>query len=273
MSDRHVARATSRPVTAFLAAALCLAALAGCNNDPDDSSSPDEPSATPTEATASSAPTEPVETETTPTEAESTSTPPDDNPSDSDPARAKQAQIPARQLPGFNPEWKWTKRSSGPGPGQDVPSVCMQSSLTAIGGVAEYRTDFDSPLDDSSWAVQETVVFPDEQTAITSESVLDAWQKKCARYAKSAGLKDVKVTRLSEVSTATGPGQQWLVMYGPVPGDPDASWMQAEGYVRDGDTMTYLVMTTAGQDYNYESGQEPVAQGLQVAAERLLATR
>ena len=57
------------------------------------------------------------------------------------------------------------------------------------------------------------------------------------------------------------------------PRRPRLSWLQAEGFVRDGDTLTYLVMTTAGQDYNYEAGQEPMAQALGVAAKRLVASR
>ena len=265
-----------RPVMSIrlAAAAICLGVLAGCNDDPDTDTATDEPavsasdSPTTTAATEDPATTEPAEpTETTAT------TPPDDDPSDSEAARAKRAQIPAAKLPGFNDQWKWTKQSSGPGPGQDMPSVCMKTSLTAIGGVTEYRTDFDSPLDELSWAVQQTAVFPDDVTAKTTESVLKSWQAKCAKQATSLGLRKVQVGKISQVTTPAGPGQQWLVTYRPVPGDPNAAWLQAEGFVRDGDTLTYLVMTTAGQDYNYEPGQEPMAQALGVAGKRLIASR
>lgn len=149
----------------------------------------------------------------------------------------------------------------------------MQSSLTGIGGVTEYRTDFTSPLDENSWAVQQTVVFPDDLTAKTSQSVLEAWQSKCAKQAKALGLKKVQVGKVSTVNTPAGAGEHWLVTYRPVPGDPNAAWLQAEGFVRDGDTLTYLVMTTPGQDYNYEPGQEPMAQALGVAGKRLIASR
>lgn len=262
-----------RPVIATLAALLSLGALAGCNDDPANEASASDPTLTTTDGPTTdgpadeTTPTQPTESDTAPT------TPPDGDPSDSKPARAKRAQIPAPRLPGFNDQWKWTKSSSGPGPGQDVPSVCMKTSLTSIGGVSEYRTDFDSPLDENSWAVQQTVVFPDEETAKTSQSVLEAWQAKCAKQAKSLGLKKVKVNPISAVTTVVGPGQQWLVTYRPVAGDPDSSWLQAEGFVRDGDTLTYLVMTTAGQDYNYEPGAEPMAQALVVAGRRLVASR
>jgi len=262
-----------RPATITLAAVLCLGALAGCNNDPETDESAGDTTSAATDAPTSGAPSQDTTTDPTEETATTPSTPPDGDPSDSKPGRAKRAQIPARQLPGFNDQWKWTKESSGPGPGQDVPSVCMKNSLTAIGGVSEYRTSFDSPLDDNSWAVQQTVVFPDDETAKTSQSVLQAWQAKCAKQATSLGLKKVKVTPISDVETVVGPGQQWLVTYRPVAGDPNASWLQAEGFVRDGDTMTYLVMTTAGQDYNYEPGNEPMAQALAVAAQRLVKSR
>lgn len=278
MSDRRVGRATSRHATTVVAAVLCLGVLAGCNDEPDDTASTDEPSATTTESATDEPPTEePTETTPTePTETESSQTaPPDDNPNDSAASRAKKAQIPAKKLPGFNDQWEWAKQSSGPGLGQDMPSVCMQAPFSAIGATedGQYRTDFNSPLDDRSWAVQQTVVMPDEQTGKRVEAVLTSWQQKCAKQAKKLGLKKVDVSPATEVPTATGTGTQWLVTYRPVPGDPDASWLQAEGFVRDGDTLTYLVMTTAGQDYNYESGQEPMAQALQVAAKRLLASR
>jgi len=264
-----------RPVLTTMAAILCIGALAGCNNDADGEPSADEPTATASDVPTATTPSEGTSS-TEPTEASESAPPtdpPDDDPSDSAPGRARRAQIPASQLPGFNAEWKWTKESSGPGPGQDMPSVCMKSSLTAIGGVSEYHTDFGSPMDAKSWAVQQTVVFPDDETAKTSQSVLEAWQAKCANQAESLGLKKVQVAPISDVDTTVGPGEQWLVTYRPVAGDPYAAWLQAEGFVRDGDTLTYLVMTTAGQDYNYEAGEEPMAQALQVAAKRLLKSR
>lgn len=195
-------------------------------------------------------------------------------PSDSTAQRARKAQIPAAELPGFNDEWSWTAAGSGPGSGRELPSVCLQSSLTAIGAVTEYRTDYGSSLDDNSSAVQFTAVFPDEQTAVTASDVLDAWHRNCTRHAtQDLGLEQVDVSNVSPVSTTVGPGMEWLTTYRPVAGDPDAAWFQAQGFVRDGDTLTYLIITTAAQDYNYEQGQEPVSLALEVAGHYLAETR
>jgi len=252
-----------------------MAVLAtACNDEPDDSAGDGEtePTAATTSDSTSQEPTEPTEssTPTEPTESSATSDP---GSGDSPPSRAKKAAIKPAALPGFNTEWTWQKRSSGVGPGQDIPSVCMVSSLTAIGAVTEWRTDYESDLDADSYAVVMTGVFPDELTVERSEGILAGWLKGCAKQAKSLGLKKVSVTPVRTVDTSVGPGQQRLVMYRPVAGDPDASWFQAEGFVRDGDTITYAIVTTAGQDYNYESGSEPIDQILQVVADRLAKTR
>jgi len=260
---------------AAVTTALALTLLASaCNDEPDDSSTGDatDPSVS-TSGAPSDGPTEPTESATVTEPAEPTSTG-DPGAGDSSTSRAKRAAIKAAALPGFNAEWTWQKRSSGPGPGQDIPSVCMVSSMTAIGAVEpEWRTDYESDLDPDSYAVVMTGVFPDELTVERSEGILASWLKGCAKQARSLGLKKVSVTPVRTVDTAVGPGRQRLVMYRPVAGDPDASWFQAEGYVRDGDTITYAIVTTAGQDYNYEVGAEPIDQILQVAADRLAKTR
>ncbi len=150
----------------------------------------------------------------------------------------------------------------------------MRSSLTAIGAVSEYQTTFRGSLSGEEMAAQLTAVFPDPVTAATAVDVLMTWQKDCATYARD----DLNTTRVTvsqpiEVPTHAGAGVAWLSTYGPVAGDPDAVWFVAEGFVRDGDTLTYLVMQSAGQDYNYEPGQTPLELALRVAAERLVKSR
>ena len=150
-----------------------------------------------------------------------------------------------------------------------MPSVCMQSSLTAIGGV-------DASTAPTSTARSMTTRGPSSRPRSSPTSrppqtpsrSSRPGRRKCAKQAKSLGLKKVQVSQDQRgPRPSPDPGEQWLVTYRPVPGDPDSAWLQAEGFVRDGDTLTYLVMTTAGQDYNYEAGQEPMAQALGVAGE------
>ena len=68
--------------------------------------------------------------------------------------------------------------------------------------------------------------------------------------------------------------RQWLTTYRPAAsGSPDEGWFQAAGFVADGDTLTFLVITSVGQDYNYESGQQPMDLAVQQAARTLIKSR
>ena len=196
-----------------------------------------------------------------------TSPPPDPN---SQPGRARLAQIPAAELPGFNQEWEWTDSRSL----QDSPLLCLPSSLVSIGAVNQAGTKFTSTATRSAWAVQITGVFPDEQTAVTAAVVLTAWHDTCAAYAvKELGLKHVDGGESRAVPTPVGEGRQWMVTYRPVRGQPDSVWFNSAGFVRDGDTITYLVYRSAGQDYNYPVGSEPIDRGLVLAGSYLEQTR
>jgi hypothetical protein len=59
------------------------------------------------------------------------------------------------------------------------------------------------------------------------------------------------------------------VNYGPVPDDPDAQFFDAQGMAVVGSRIAMVEMVLAGQDYNYEAGQEPMVTALQHAAARL----
>jgi hypothetical protein len=145
--------------------------------------------------------------------------------------------------------------------------------MTAIGGFAEARRDYSSSQSADADATMISVVFPDTQTARTSVTVLDAWQRACRKHAvRELGLDDVRVSAVDTVPTAAGAGVHWLVTYGPGP-DADSQWFDAEGYVVDGDTLTYVVIQVAGQDYNYEVDRSPIEKALRQAGSRLVRTR
>lgn len=188
----------------------------------------------------------------------------------SSPKRAQKAQIRKGDLPGFNAEWDWTDTRML----RSATSLCMRGSMVAIGAVNQVSTKFTSVASQTASAVQITAVFPDEHTALTTTAVLTAWHNKCARHATNdLGLKQVKVSDLRDVSTPVGTAKQWMVTYRPVPGEPESVWFNSEGFVRDGDTITYLFYKSAGQDYNYELGQEPIDRALAVAGTYLKRTR
>jgi hypothetical protein len=150
----------------------------------------------------------------------------------------------------------------------------MLTTLVAIGAVEEVGWRYTNSTSDTAEAVQLTGVFPDEHTALTATAVLTEWHDKCAEHAsEESGLKRVRVSDMRDVSTPVGTGRQWMVTYTPVPGHRSWGWFDAEGFVRDGDTLTYLLYRSAGQDYDYEAGQEPIDRALAVAGAYLKRTR
>ena len=276
-------RTPGRP-TASVAVVVCLA-LGGCTADtpaPDDpeSSSVDSPTSDPATSATSTAPSTPGEASTT---SQSTTTTPDTTqpptttrptpPASSAAGRARAALIKTAELPGFNEEWVWDRHRTLRGPGEEPPPVCSVTSMISIGGVVASRTDYRSSLSEDASAVQVTAVFPDEETAVTAEQVLVAWHDRCQQRVDKQGLEDAKVTATAEVKTDVGPGLQWMTTYRPVPGEPDAVWFNAEGFVRSTDMITYLVIRNPGQDYTYPRGKEPIDNALKVAGRYLRSQR
>jgi hypothetical protein len=274
-----------RPLAAAVLALTVVGTLNACGDsgDSDASGTSDSPATTEAEPSSETAPTsdadptEPSEPSdsTVPSESSATNTAPASH--DNSPlSRAKRSQVPMAKLPGFNADWTWDKASgkSGPRPKSPGQSRCMQASLTAIGGVLEYSTAYTVAGDTEDEAVLTTAVFPDEHTAQLAESVLASWQKKCrAHVSRQPDVDSVAVTEDRPLQTSVGPAHSRLVGYGPVEGDPDSGYFNGEGYVRDGDVISYLVMHNVGQDYNYDDDKEPVALGLLAAAKALKQTR
>jgi hypothetical protein len=262
-----------------LAAAALLTSVAACDGGSDDSTAaPNDSSAPgPTSGPETSGGTgEPSTTgpTSTPSTSEFTGGGPTQNPNGSPGKRAKKSQIPADQLPGFNDTWTWEIASEGKGDGDTQPSLCMLSPLTSIGAASTYRTDYKHKRDKDSRATVITAVFPDQHTAVLAKTVLRSWQAQCQqRLKRELGYQRAKTTKIQTDSTDVGPGEQWLSSFGPVPDDPDATWFQAEGFVEDADTLSYIVIVNAGQDYNYDTGQQPIDLALMVAGEQLKASR
>jgi hypothetical protein len=269
-----------------LAAAVVLAltltvagTMSACDSSDDsgatDSTGPttdDQVSTPPTSDTASTEPSDSTE----PTEDSMSSSPSPTTHDNSSVRRAKQSQVALADMPGFNSDWVWDKASGNAGPRPTSPgqSRCMQASLTAIGGVVEYSTAYTVAGDSEDEAVLTTAVFPDEHTAQMAESVLASWQQRCRVYlSRQPGVDQVAITDDRPTGTSIGPAHSRLVGFGPVQGDPESGYFNGEGYVRDGDVISYLVMHNVGQDYNYEEGREPVQLGLKAAADALERTR
>ena len=68
-----------------------------------------------------------------------------------------------------------------------------------------------------------------------------------------------------------GAGQAgwYLLTYGPVPGDPDARFFDAQGTALVGSRIAMVSMVLAGQDYDYPAGREPMVAAVQHAARKI----
>ncbi len=258
-----------------LATTLALSGCDGQSNDDAGNGSTDStstastpPASTPATSDDSTGPDE--TTDTSPTTSSPTTT------DDSSAARARQSMVPMGRMPGFNDLWTWDGVQSWnyPAPEGVASSACQRASLTAIGAVAEYDTVYSSSPAPNDAAGVTTAVFPDERTATMAESVLAKWLATCRSSVQGKpGVKRVKVSADSTVDTVVGPGHQRLVSYGPVAGHPDDGYFNGEGYVRDGDVISYVVFHSVGQDYNYPAGEQPADQALRVAATFLKRSR
>lgn len=268
---------------------LAITALAACDNT-GDSNAPNTITSTPHVSAGSTGQTSPTTTATSgstglgestgptgsaqsSTAATSTATTTHD---DSSARRAKLSQIPPAKMAGLNAQWVWDASTAGAGvrPTGPASSRCMRSSMTAIGGVTEYSTRYTSTRSAQDEAMLTTAVFPDEHTAVTTASVLSTWLRTCRDYtAHQPGVEHVTLGADHTVATEVGDAHQRLVSFGPVNGKAHAAYFNGEGYVRDGDVISYLVMHSVGQDYNYPVGSAPVDHGLQVAATYLKRSR
>ena len=140
--------------------------------------------------------------------------------------------------------------------------------MTSIGAtdvaVRDYRPATGGTQDRASELVAE---FPDSTTARRAFAVLKAWRAQCADQLKRFDTS--RVGALQDVSVDGGTGGWYLLTYGPVTGDPDAAFFDAQGLAVVGTRIAMVEMVLAGQDYNYEAGQEPMVAAVQQAASKL----
>jgi hypothetical protein len=253
------------------AAAFSLILLTGCGGD-EDGEATDDPTTTeaPTEPTETTEPTEATEPTDSPEPSEespptATEPPePTDGPT-SPPGGLRAALLTADTLPAPG-DVAWgpvtTKRGTGP----DGISICQVVELHSLGATRGVTSRFRSGSVSASQVVAQ---FVDEQGSSQGYDVLQAWLGGCAKQARTRGFDQVEAPRaLTPVDAGDAAG--WaLVSYGPVPGDPDASYIETQSLVRVGDTLSWVVWKQTGQDYNYEEGQAPPELAIPLMAEAL----
>ena len=75
--------------------------------------------------------------------------------------------------------------------------------------------------------------------------------------------------RAASVEVTGGRGGWYLLTYGPVPGDRDSQFFDAQGMALVGSRIAMVSMVAAGQDYDYDAGSEPMVTAVQRAAQKL----
>lgn len=267
-------RALARPTVAA-ATLSCLAALAlaGCSNPttatnerPASSTTSAAPVTEATEATETATPTTPVETTTSaapePSEPATTNV--------SDVADPRRRLLTGSEVPGFNDEFSWKDGATRTSEPRALFGTCERFALTSIGATSVAHRSFRpvGPGPSTDEAGEVVAEFPDTTTARRAFAVLKSWRATCADRLKG-GHKQVKVRALQDVPVDGGTAGWYLATYGPVAGDPDALYFDAQGMAVVGSRIAMVEMILAGQDYNYEPGQEPIVAALQRAATKL----
>jgi hypothetical protein len=175
----------------------------------------------------------------------------------------------AEAMPGFNAAYRWTEATTGPeDPGTSL-GTCQRFAVTSIGAeralVRRYRPADASAAHDRAGEL--VARFPDPLTARRALAVLEAWRTTCRSHLR--GRIHVRVGAFQEVPVVGGRGGWYLLTYGPVPGDPHAGYLDAQGMAVVGPRLALVSMVLAGEDDDHAVGHEPVAVALRRAAQRL----
>jgi hypothetical protein len=290
MSPRlPVRRARSRPLAA--GAALLAVVLAGCTGEtqPDAASSTPttpatsatSPAASPSTPATSSAPAEPS-TSAAPSSPTATVRPSDPPASatPTTPAKTSPAAAPAadlapqlldgRRLPGFNEQYRWRTATTDNREPRRPFGTCQRFAMTSVGATSVAVRGFEPVIKEAvghDSAGELVAEFPDTATARRAFAVLKSWRKQCAD--RLARHRSKRIGPLQEISTPGGSGGWYLLNYGPVPGQPDLHWFDAQGMAVVGKRIAMVEMILEGQDYTYDTGREPIVAAVQRAAARL----
>lgn len=246
-------RPSSRWAAALVLSVATGGVLAGCGPEavepadgPVTSASPEETSSEPT----------PEESQTPEEPSPSEEPAPDDG--------LAGALLPAADVPGFNDEFTWTEGATETQEPAELAGTCHKFELTSIGAEeVAYRT-YEPAEGGGSMGSELVADFPDDATASRAFDVLQSWRRDCAKRLKK--FDRVDVGDLVDVPTDGGSGAWYLLTYGPVQGDPDAGYFDAQGIALVGDTIAVVRLASVGQDYNYEVGQEPMVAAVKAAA-------
>jgi hypothetical protein len=296
------ARALLRSASLLTALAVSVAGCGGAAEETDEAGNSASASATSDSATEAASPSPSASTESptgSPTASlseepagadESPAASPTSEPSttveaDEEEAEAASVQPPPpgsspremllgrRQIPGLNAQHSWRLISTRQGERRKPVWACQVTDFASIGATDVWVRRFAGQPGgaESARARSAVITFVDGISARRAYAVLQAWHDRCEQQLR----RDHDRVRVDAAATAVeveGPGEaEWrLAVYGPVPDDPDATYWDATGYVREGKRISLTTMVSVGQDYNYPRGEEPIVEAVANSAIKLL---
>jgi len=250
MSNRLPTRVAGSLACSLAAVLAAVLLLAGCgsespDNDPDADRTGSEDSSTPA--------------------GDPTSTPPTSS-SPTSPAAPGAPVLETRllsadELPGVNEITEWdvvsTAAEDGAGHG-----TCQKFSLVDIGATSSVVRSYAASGD--VVAVQVLGEFADAKSAWRAHQVVKTWAAECAEMLDA---QVEKIGGLTAVSVPGGKAAQQLLQYGDE--DAEAHTFAGVGIIRHGSYLSIVQIDVVGQDYNYDTGQEPAARAAVAANEKL----
>jgi hypothetical protein len=287
MSWTNLTTARTRlPATALLAALSVSVAACGGGSEPGTAAegptaSPTQapsptaastaPSATPTSAAPSvtASPTSQPSTTVAATEQAPSAAPVQPPPPGSSP---REMLLGKTEIPGLNEQHRWRPIATENSERRRPIWACQVTDFASIGATDVWVRRFvgDPGGGESARARSAVLTFVDETSAQRAYAVLRAWHDRCEEQLS----EDYRRVRVDAAPTAVqvedGQAEWRLAIYGPVEGDPDAGYFDATGYVREGNRISLTTIVSAGQDYNYPQGEEPIVGAVRNSAIKLL---
>jgi hypothetical protein len=240
-----------------------MSPLAGCSDPAQDTAGAS------TQRTRATAPTSDPTRSSAPADPETSADPEPTEPTTTEGATGDLGSrlLGAGAVPGFNEEFRWTGAGTTTQEPRTPFGTCQRFDISSIGATSVALRGYRPTVRSQDHAGELVAEFPDSTTAQRAFAVLKSWRAKCAdqlqRYDRS------EVGGLEDVSVDGGTAGWYLLTYGPLPGDPDSQYFDAQGMAVVGTRIAMVEMVLGGQDYNYEPGQEPMVAALQRAAARL----
>jgi hypothetical protein len=256
MPHRALAR---RPAALVVSLAVGGLLVTGCGRDAaTQADAPKSSASTPAASTTGSAPS------TTP------STTPSATATASPTLASPGPLLSAAELPGFTSAYHWRAGSTTPREPSTAFGTCQRFGLLSIGAervvVRRYRPPAD-PTAGGDRAGELVATFPDAMTARRAYAVLGSWQARCADRLR--GYRHSDVGRIQDVPVGSGQAGWYLLTYGPVEGQPDDRFFDAQGTALVGSRIAMVSLQLVGQDYTYPGGREPMVAAVQRAAQKL----